>query len=392
VCNSDENTAVSDERPWERVAQMARDTFRKLSTGASWSGHERNHLFMGGLEGHQFMRASGLSGLDDPGDSRAFATIDYDRDGWLDVVLGNVSAPRLRLLRNELGDRAPLAQNRFLALRFRGGNTAPTASSEWSSRDGLGVRVVLRLDDGRAIHREHRVDDGFKAQNSATMLVGIGGAEEIASLSVHWPSGRAQEVEGLEPGSLVTLYEDVSASPSGSAAVSEPYRTASPAVAEAAARRRTEWPTRLFPSEPSGQRLSLGALEGLDSTLVLHLGVATWCVACAKEIPELRDIATAFDASELTMVGVPCDPKEGPDELAAWTRKLSPPYRIAEVSDEERDAMFGVSQALLHQSGPLPFSVVTDGEGEVLLASWGVPTISELRRFLWLEEARVVER
>jgi hypothetical protein len=36
--------------------------------------------------------------------------------------------------------------------------------------------------------------------------------------------------------------------------------------------------------------------------------------------------------------------------------------------------------------------VVTDGEGEVLLVSWGVPTISELRRFLWLEEARVVER
>ena len=136
VRDSDDNTRITDEGPWAKVAEMNAEAIRVLSTGASWSGHERNHLFFGGLPGHQFARLSGVSGLDDPGDSRAFATIDYARDGWLDIVLGNVSAPRTRLLRNEIGQRTSAADNRFVAIRFVGGNTQPGPSRKWSSRDG----------------------------------------------------------------------------------------------------------------------------------------------------------------------------------------------------------------------------------------------------------------
>ena len=50
---------------------------------------------------------------------------------------------------------------------------------EWSARDALGTRVELDLGEGRRIHREHRRDDGFKAQHTSTMLVGIGDADEI---------------------------------------------------------------------------------------------------------------------------------------------------------------------------------------------------------------------
>jgi hypothetical protein len=161
VRDSDDNTRISGQGPWARVLDMTADTIRVLSTGASWSGHERNHLFFGGLPGYQFERLSGVSGLDDPGDSRAFATLDYDGDGWLDVVLGNVSAPRTRLLRNEIGRRSSAAGNGFVALRFVGGNTKPRPVSGWSPRDALGARVVVDLGSAGRIHREHRIDDGF---------------------------------------------------------------------------------------------------------------------------------------------------------------------------------------------------------------------------------------
>ena len=139
--DSDNNTRVSNKGPWSRAADVVDGTNRMLATGASWSGHERNHLFFGGLPGHQFARLSGISGLDDPGDSRTFATLDFDRDGWLDIVLGNVSAPRLRLFHNDFAGRTPAGDNGFVAVRFVGGSEQARPSSTWSSRDGLGTYI-----------------------------------------------------------------------------------------------------------------------------------------------------------------------------------------------------------------------------------------------------------
>ena len=80
------------------MVAMADATFRMLSTGASWSGNESNHLFLGRPGEGEFIRVSGISGLDDAGDSMSAAMLDFNRDGWMDVALGNISKPRFRLL------------------------------------------------------------------------------------------------------------------------------------------------------------------------------------------------------------------------------------------------------------------------------------------------------
>jgi peroxiredoxin len=395
VRNSDENTTVDEQKPWARVATMAVETFRKLSTGASWSGHERNHLFMGGLDdNYQFLRTSGVSGLDDPGDSRAFATIDYDRDGWLDIVLGNVGAPRLRLLRNEFGARDSAADAHFVALRFVGGNTGATGSEEWSSRDGFGARVELELSDGRHIWREHRIDDGFKAQNSATMLIGIGAAAEVTALTVRWPSGREQAAADIASGTLVTIHEDPAAALGGEAFLRQPYRAERTGVAPASHRVESSWPTRMFPAQPSGQTLRLTLPEDTpDARLLLHLGMATWCAACLKELPALNELMPYFETSELAVVGVPCDPKDTPEMLQAWSDRFQPPYPVlTSITAEDQNAMLGVAEAILYQTDVLPFAVVTNAKGEVLLATWGLPTVSSLKRLLWLQEAKAAVR
>ena len=70
----------------------------------SLSGHERNKLYLNAASGSDFEDVSGVSGLDDEADGRAFAVLDYDRDGWNDIVLVNAMNPLTRLFRNELGD------------------------------------------------------------------------------------------------------------------------------------------------------------------------------------------------------------------------------------------------------------------------------------------------
>ncbi|HUS38254.1 MAG TPA: VCBS repeat-containing protein, partial [Pirellulales bacterium] len=73
-----------------------------LKRGVSWSGREPNRCFLN-LGNSKFSDISGVSGLDSEGDGRAAAIVDWDRDGDLDIWLTNRTAPRLSLLRNNIG-------------------------------------------------------------------------------------------------------------------------------------------------------------------------------------------------------------------------------------------------------------------------------------------------
>ena len=155
----------------------------------------------------------GISGLDHPGDSRAFAVLDYDRDGWPDLAVVNSNAPLFQLYRNQMGDREG-ATSGMVAVRFEGGNRSSNATDKWSTRDGYGARVLLEIDE-RTLLREHRAGEGLAAQNSATMRVGIGDAERAKRLEIRWPSGLSYDTTAVPAGTLVTAYEDPSDSPTG---------------------------------------------------------------------------------------------------------------------------------------------------------------------------------
>ena len=118
----------------------------------SFSGHERNHLFVN-EHGKRFTDLSGLSGLDSPADGRGFALCDYDRDGWADIAVVNANAPWLTLYRNQLRSCRP--DHEMIAIRFQGGNRTARSSAQWSNRDGYGARVELEIEKDRIV-REHR--------------------------------------------------------------------------------------------------------------------------------------------------------------------------------------------------------------------------------------------
>lgn len=186
----------------------------------SLNGNERNHYFAN-RGGRSFEDLSALSGLDNPADSRGFALLDYDRDGWQDVALVNANQPLFNLYHNEMPAAGLTAG--MIAIRFVGGNRTPVASTEYACRDGYGARVVADLGDTK-LTREHRCGDGWSTQNSATMILGIGARASVPALSVRWPSGRKSLTQAVPEGTLLTVYENPADSPTGIDFVRAPYR------------------------------------------------------------------------------------------------------------------------------------------------------------------------
>ena len=240
-----------------------------LLGGASFSGHERNRFFLN-VGGTAFEDVSGVSGLDGGADGRSFALLDFDRDGWQDVLQVNANAPTIELLRNRIGEDAgrPASRNRTLSLRFAGGNRTPRAAANLSNRDGIGVRVEATV-GGKVIHREQRAGEGFAAQNSAAMVIGVGPAALVNRLVVRWPSGITRELRDVGTGQLLTVYEVPDQSPTGESFVLE--KRLSSARRAFRARKALEPERRVFP---------LREREDAGPRLVLYTTMATWCATC----------------------------------------------------------------------------------------------------------------
>ena len=94
--------------------------------------------------------------------------------------------------------RAPCALN--LCLRFA------LLGSTTSNRDGIGARVSVAA-NGTTQIREISAGSGSLGQSSLTAHFGMGGATEISSVSVRWPSGRIQQLTGIAVDQTLTIEE-----------------------------------------------------------------------------------------------------------------------------------------------------------------------------------------
>lgn len=177
-----------------------------LYAGSSFSGHERDHLWLQGADG-RFVELSGVSGLDHEGDGRAWARIDVDGDGGPDIVTVSANTPALQLFENRIPERGGA-----VGLRLVGGNRTAAASPGWSARDAFGARVVVRVGD-RVLHRELRAGEGMAGQSSRTLLIGLGDAAQADAVEVRWPSGRTTHHGPVLAGGRRTLHEDPAADP-----------------------------------------------------------------------------------------------------------------------------------------------------------------------------------
>lgn len=345
------------------------DIFGNVREGFSLSGHERNVFFLS-REGQQFDNLSGISGADDPADGRAVGLLDYDRDGWQDLVVVNANAPQVQLFRNQIGStRNASGEAGFIAVKLVGGNHTASPAPGLSNRDGIGARIEVVLPDATLI-REMRAGEGFAAQNSTTLLIGVGDVESVQQLRVRWPSGKVHETGPLPVGRRITVHEV--AESEAERFVVEPYQK------EGLAARAS----RNTPERVPGRQLAASTATGNDAPLHLLKTTATWCPRCRGELPQVAILREAFDPKQVALFAVPIDEHDDAAKLEAYVKKHKPEYEMLTLLS--RDQIDAVQDTVIDELriDALPAVVATDAEGHVIRTFWGVPSISDVRELL----------
>lgn len=180
----DSSPSPDYERGWGAINELIR-------SDSTWNGHERNVMLANNRDG-TFSDISGISGLDFRDDSRAFTLADLDRDGRLELVLKNRSAPQIRILKTAWKD-----VGNAIAIGLRGTK---------SNRDAIGAAVTIAGESG-AQTKYVQAGSGFLSQHTKELHFGLGKTQGVVSASVRWPSGLTQSFEGLPVNHHVEIAE-----------------------------------------------------------------------------------------------------------------------------------------------------------------------------------------
>ncbi|MDG1873996.1 MAG: ASPIC/UnbV domain-containing protein [Mariniblastus sp.] len=169
----------------------------------SLSGRERNRMFL--RWGDNYADVTLVSGADDMADGRSFGLIDFDQDGWTDIALMTLNAPRFKLYRNEMSKHNP--GNKPFRFKLVGGQNGSTSSLEFSNRDAIGARILLTFESGKKVMMQKQRGEGFASQNSETLSIGIPSGDSVARLEIRWPSGKLSVVESPDNSKVCQIDE-----------------------------------------------------------------------------------------------------------------------------------------------------------------------------------------
>jgi hypothetical protein len=127
----------------------------------------------------------------EPHNARGAAFGDLDNDGKIDVVISHLNEPVV-VLRNV----APTDGRHWIGIELKGMN----------NRDVVGARVVLESAGGRQT-KYAKGGGSFASTNDPRMVFGLGADTKIDKATVYWPSGKTQEITGLEVGAYWQVTE-----------------------------------------------------------------------------------------------------------------------------------------------------------------------------------------
>lgn len=273
---------------------------RLVTQGHSWSGHERHVFYLNERTG-KFANASFVSGLDYPDDGRALALTDWDQDGDLDVWFRNRTAPRLRLMRNEHGQKRPA-----VALLLEGVT---------SNRDAIGAVAEIITAKGKPLVRSLRAGDLFMSQSSRWLHFGLGGETEILEVRVLWPGGEWERFGGVAAGNRYRLRQGTGqAEDVPGRDIETPLQREAGALAGGPDRTqaRVILPARvpLFPSfSYRDQALQPKTLEPSSKGRLL-LFWSSACLRCRQELTELARSSADLSSAGLEVLGLSVDAVE----------------------------------------------------------------------------------
>jgi hypothetical protein len=153
----------------------------------------QEHSLFRGLGAGKFEEVSRQAGavLDAKSTARGACFADYDNDGKMDAFVVNLNAPGV-LLHNTTATK-----NHWIAIKLRGTK---------SNRDGIGARLEI-VAGGRKQVAERTSTSGYLSQDDERVHFGLGQVAKIDSLTIKWPSGKEQVLQGPAVDRVMTVEE-----------------------------------------------------------------------------------------------------------------------------------------------------------------------------------------
>ena len=355
---ADSTPSAEYERGWGAMNELIR-------SDSTWNGHERNVFFANNRDG-TFSDVSGVVGLDLRDDSRAFALVDLDGDGKLEIILKNRNAPQVRVLR--------------LAMEHVGNSITVRLRGRKSNRDAIGARVTVQSGSLRQA-KYLQAGSGFLSQHTKELCFGLGGSSEPVSVAVRWPSGAVDVFENLPINHRIELEEGVRDFQV------KPFTTTPLAWKETIGRSSGEPPRDsvgtwlIEPIKAPDFSLpdlsgNLRTLESFRGGVVLLSFFSSRSESSTEQLRELRGSPT----NETSVVAVNVDDPLDISAVKALAKDESLAFPIL-LSTPETSGVYNIVYRYLfdrHRDLPLPASFLLDENGNIVKVYQGNLTAEHL--------------